>query len=251
MAATPASTSTSSSSGVSLAPTDTANSGTESSAVPPLSRVAETHVAIALPAPDTTTPPAPDTTTPPALLVPCPEDAAPWFVKARKEMVSSDLGCHFHALIAAWTRIEYASCFQNGPTNLSYKGRPKQVGAWVANGRVVNGRKRKADVDVPDAGAYALEWQSWWDSLQPKWRKRAKDGRWSMEGRYDGQDWGPLYHWGVNGILNVVASLCFWGRCVAANQIESDLRAWEVAVDDVTWMVEGMAVYYERFKRKF
>ncbi|KAJ7642644.1 hypothetical protein DFH06DRAFT_999518 [Mycena polygramma] len=200
--------------------------------------------------PSTTLPPpaAPSTA---ASLVPCPDDAEPWFVKAREEMVASDLGCHFHALIAAWTRIEYASCFQNGPTNLPPKGRPKQVGAWIANGRLVQGRKRRADVDIPDTDEYALGWQKWWDSLQPKWRKRAKDGRWSMDEKYDGQDWGPLYHWGVNGVLNVVASLCFWGRCVVAKQVESDVRAWEVAVDDVTWLMENMATYYERFNRKF
>ncbi|KAJ6518242.1 hypothetical protein C8R47DRAFT_959865 [Mycena vitilis] len=204
----------------------------------------------AAPEPGTTTPAALPPT-PPAALPPCPADAAPWFVQARGEMVESDLGPHFHALIAAWTRIEYASCFQNGPTNLSAKGRPKQVGLWIANGRLVNGRKRRADVEISDASAYALGWQEWWDRLQPKWRKRAKDGTWSVEGRYDGQDWGPLYHWGVNGVLNLVASLCFWGRCVLANQVASDRRVWEVAVDDVTWMMEGMAVYYERFNRKF
>ncbi|KAJ7676722.1 hypothetical protein DFH06DRAFT_1317333 [Mycena polygramma] len=220
--ATPASTST-----PSLAPpfTDPA----PLPAVPPLSRVVQTHVTVAAAAGRGTT------TAPAAALAPCPDDAAPWFVHARTEM----------------TRIEYASCFQNGPTNLSPKGRPKQVGAWIANGRLVNGRKRQADVAVPDPTAYALVWQEWWDKLQPAWRKRAKDGRWSVEGRYDGQDWGPLYHWGVNGVLNLVASLCFWGRCVLANQSESDCRAWEVAVDDVTWMMEGMAVYYERFNRKF
>jgi hypothetical protein len=53
----------------------------------------------------------------------------------------------------------------------------------------------------------------------------------------------------VNGVLSVVASLCFWGRAV---QDKPDLRmVWEAAVQDVVWMLEGMAMYYEMFKGKF
>jgi hypothetical protein len=54
---------------------------------------------------------------------------------------------------------------------------------------------------------------------------------------------------GANGVLSIVASLFFWGRAV---QHEPELRfAWEAAVGDVVWMLEGMATYYEMFKGKF
>ncbi|KAJ6460160.1 hypothetical protein C8R47DRAFT_994216 [Mycena vitilis] len=215
----------------SLPPTSTGGP-TTASALPPLSQAVQMHVAVAA------------RTT----LVPCPNDAPLWFVSAREQMITIDLGCHFDALLAAWTRIEYASRFENGPTNLSARRRPKQVGNWINAGR----GKRTADLAIPDHAAYAEGWQAWWDSLQPIWRKRAKDGNWSTEGGYgkDGTDWGPLYQWGVNGMLNIVASLYFWGCSLVSGDLRGDLR-WETAVIDVTWMMEGMAVYYERFNRKF
>ncbi|KAJ7907845.1 hypothetical protein B0H13DRAFT_2193638, partial [Mycena leptocephala] len=143
-------------------------------------------------------------------LAPCPTDALPWFAHAYEQMTQTDLGCHYHALVAAWIRIEYASRFENGPTNLSPKGRPQQVGNWVS---FLRGKRKGANVAVADPSAYAVGWQAWWDSLQPGWRKKGEDGEWIMEGEYggDGREWGPLYRWGVNGMLNVVASLYFWG----------------------------------------
>ncbi|KAK6969476.1 hypothetical protein R3P38DRAFT_3243181 [Favolaschia claudopus] len=92
---------------------------------------------------------------------------------------------------------------------------------------------------------------SWWDSLQPAWREKDGDGRWSVVKGYGagGREWGPLYHWGVNGVLSLVASLYCWGRAV---QADTELRAaWELAVCDAVWVFEGMAVYYEMFKGKF
>jgi hypothetical protein len=51
-------------------------------------------------------------------------------------------------------------------------------------------------------------------------------------------------------MLNVVASLYFWG-CGVVGGTDIDLRTWEKAIHDCTWVMEGMAVYYELFKRKF
>ncbi|KAJ7494932.1 hypothetical protein FB451DRAFT_984530, partial [Mycena latifolia] len=90
--------------------------------------------------------------------------------------------------------------------------RPKQVGAWVAAAR----GKRRADVGIPDAAAYAMGWHAWWDSLQPKWRKKDKDGKWSVdECGEGGREWGSLYQCVVNGSLHIVASLYFWGCAVS------------------------------------
>ncbi|KAJ7325484.1 hypothetical protein DFH08DRAFT_1085166 [Mycena albidolilacea] len=92
--------------------------------LPPLSHAA--HDAIG---PNTqTTNPRP---TPTSTFLPCPPQAASWFVDAHTAMTKVDLGCHYHALVAAWTRMEQASRFEHGPTNLSHKGRPKQVTTWI------------------------------------------------------------------------------------------------------------------------
>ena len=178
------------------------------------------------------------------VLVPCPATAAVWFVDARAAIVKVPLGCHFDALIAVWTRIEYASRFEHSDTNLPTKSRPTEVAAWVQGGR-----GKRAPPVITDAIAYGARWQIWWDTLQPEWRKKDGTGVWCMSGGYGGggQEWGPLYRWGVNGTLPLLASLYFWGLSTR----DSDSVAWERAVCDVTWMLEGMAVYYEKFNRRF
>ncbi|KAJ7430536.1 hypothetical protein B0H11DRAFT_1763961 [Mycena galericulata] len=181
-------------------------------------------------------------------ICPCPSKAAEWFVDAHAAMTRQDLGCHFDALVAAWMRLEIASKYAQAPTNLPSKGRPKQVGAWIAAAR---GKRGTADPKVTDPAKYTVEWQGWWDALQPKWRQKDADGRWSTTGEYgkDGSEWGPLYQWGVNGTLSLLASLYFWGCAVHG---DADLEvSWEAAVLDVSWMLEGMAVYYEKFNRRF
>ncbi|KAJ6524929.1 hypothetical protein B0H19DRAFT_880086, partial [Mycena capillaripes] len=138
-------------------------------------------------------------------------------------------------LVAAWIRVEAASRFEHGPSNLPVNSkRPKPVGEWIAKNRT------RAPI-IADPVAYAAQWQLWWDSLQPTWRKKGSDEEWSIVDGYgqDGREWGQLYQWGVNGTLTLVASLYFWG-CVLGE--DPDLRVqWEAAVGDVCWMVEGMA----------
>ncbi|KAJ7436520.1 hypothetical protein B0H11DRAFT_1754793 [Mycena galericulata] len=178
---------------------------------------------------------------------PCPAKAAPWFADAYTAMTRQNLGPHFDAVVAAWLRMEVASKYEQGPTNLPSKGRPKQVGSWISAAR---GTRGSADPKVTDPEAYAVEWQAWWDALQPAWRKKDDDGKWSVTGGYGGgKEWGALYQWGVNGTLSIVASLYFWGCAVGENADRK--MAWEGAVLDVSWMLEGMAIYYEKFNRRF
>ncbi|KAJ7088021.1 hypothetical protein B0H15DRAFT_801080 [Mycena belliarum] len=172
----------------------------------------------------------------------------PAMAEAREALTVVDLGPHFHAVLAAWTRIEAASRFENGPTKLSSKKRPDQVRAWIAAKR---GKTGGAGVTVTDAAAYAIQWQAWWDSLQPEWRVKGVDGTWEIGGEYGerGREWGPLYQWGVNGVVSIVASLYFWG--CAVKEDDRSQEVWEAAVGDVGWMLEGMAVFYEMFKGRF
>ncbi|KAK6966800.1 hypothetical protein R3P38DRAFT_2815716 [Favolaschia claudopus] len=229
--------------GPTIVPRDGADSDspTPPSPLPPLSQAAQTAIA------NTTAPPPPRATrsASAAEAPPYPPHAAPWFRDAYAAMTRIDLGPHFHALVAAWTRMEAASRFEHSESNLSPKLRPKQVGAWIAANR------RGTDPLVENPTEYAAQWQQWWDSLQPSWRSRDAEGRWSISATYGGagREWGPLYRWGVNGVLSILASLYFWGCAVQSNQ--DLLPLWEAAVVDVVWMLEGMALYYEMFKGKF
>lgn len=178
----------------------------------------------------------------------CLPNAATWFVDAHAQMTKVDLGCHFHALTAAWVRVEAASRYEQGPTKLCTINRPVQVKNWIAKER----GKRPCDTSIPDPAAYAAGWQLWWDSLQPAWRTKDAEGAWSVSGGYgDGRkEWGPLFQWGQNGVLNIVASLFFWG--VAVRESTPELQSvWEECVLDVVWMLEGLATYYEMWNCKF
>ncbi|KAJ7661908.1 hypothetical protein DFH06DRAFT_987564 [Mycena polygramma] len=180
----------------------------------------------------------------------CPAGAEDWFVHAHAQVTKQHLGCHFDAVLDAWMRMEAASKYQASSNKLPKTHRPTQVDTWISRGR----GKRTGDYRVRDPTAYAVGWQQWWDSLQPKWRTRASDGVWSTDDRYggaSGQEWGVLYTWGANGTLSVVASLYFWGLAVYEREDEDAQTLWEKAVLDVGWMLEGMAIYYEKFKGKF
>ncbi|KAJ7487164.1 hypothetical protein FB451DRAFT_1228881 [Mycena latifolia] len=186
--------------------------------VPGLGLTAAAPAAVTRRAASLATAAVPSTSAP--VVMACPAKAPTWFAEAHAAMTRTDLGCHFHAV----------------------------VGSWIGAGR---GKRGGAAVEVTDPVAYAVEWQGWWDSLEPGWRRRDADGRWNVVNGYGekGREWGPLYRWGVNGMLSVVASLYFWGCAVRE---KPELReTWEVAVGDVAWMMEGMAVYYEMFKGKF
>ncbi|KAJ7774520.1 hypothetical protein DFH07DRAFT_732692 [Mycena maculata] len=177
----------------------------------------------------------------------CLPKALAWFVEAHAQITREDLGPHYNAVVAAWIRVDAASRYEQGPTNLPNKSRPTQVTAWIGSAR----GKRACDTSVPNPTAYAAKWQKWWDSLQPAWRERAEDGTWAVTGGYgaNGKEWGLLYQWGVNGTLSIVASLLFWG--CAVREDDEARSMWEAAVLDVGWMLEGLAIFYEMFSRRF
>ncbi|KAJ6607967.1 hypothetical protein B0H10DRAFT_1816811, partial [Mycena sp. CBHHK59/15] len=89
---------------------------------------------------------------------------------------------------------------------LPSRGRPKQVGVWIAGGHW----KRGKEPQVTDPAEYAVEWQGWWESLQPEWREKGQDGQWVWGAYGKDDDWGRMMQWGVNGHLSLLASLYFW-----------------------------------------
>jgi hypothetical protein len=183
---------------------------------------------------------------PPSAPMECPAKAPDWFREVRAELMRVDLGPHFHALLNAWTRIEAASRFEHADTNLPHKGRPGQVTRWIASQR----GKRVADIAVPDPVLYAKEWKTWWDFLQPKWRVRGSDERWTVGGPY-GSDWEELFQWGVNGVVSLLAALYFWGSAISESPDETHTLSWLSEVEDVGWMLEGLASYYENGNWRF
>ncbi|KAJ7301063.1 hypothetical protein DFH08DRAFT_724667 [Mycena albidolilacea] len=170
----------------------------------------------------------------------CPSEALEWFSSAFSQMTATNLGPHFDALLVAWTRIETASKFENGPYSLSSKGRPAEVTRWIQG-------KHSRIPEVKSVTAYSGAWWRWWDSLQPEWRVRGSDGKWAIQESY-GEWEDALLVWGNNGHLTLVASLYFWG--LAALKSTTLPSSWEAAVIDVTWILKGIALDYENYVKK-
>jgi hypothetical protein len=159
-------------------------------------------------------------------------------------MTKVNLGAHFNALLDAWTRSEAACQFENPRAALPKSHRPEQIAHWIKDAR---GNRNRPDPSVKNTAQYETEWWAWWDSLQPEWRTRHADGSWVVGGPY-GKDWDTLAYWGENGVLSVVAALYFWG-CAVQTGGDAQER-WELAVNDVSWVFEGLAAFHESFKKR-
>ncbi|KAJ6452135.1 hypothetical protein C8R47DRAFT_1229557 [Mycena vitilis] len=175
---------------------------------------------------------------------PCPPNAQAWFAHARAQLIGVDLGPHFHAALAAWTRIEAACGFAVPPHKLSAKERPDIIQKWINGAR---GAKQRVP-PITDPVAFAASWWRWWGLLQPAWRTTDNDGKWVISESYDGEWDDKLLHWGPNGLLSVVAALYFWGCAVTDSPRLKD--EWETAVQDASWILEGLAIFHEKFKAK-
>ncbi|KAJ7178512.1 hypothetical protein C8R43DRAFT_850889, partial [Mycena crocata] len=162
-----------------------------------------------------------------------PPRAPDWFTWAFGQITEPHLGPHFIAAVAAWTRLETACKFEQPTHRLSTEGRPGEVGIWIGRGR---GRKGGSPT-VTDPAAFGLIWWGWWDALQPTWRVKDADGRWALGEARVGEWEDPLLHWGPNGLLSVLAGLYFWGRAIPKSEPQL-LHDWELAVFDVSWILE-------------
>ncbi|KAJ7679522.1 hypothetical protein DFH06DRAFT_974721, partial [Mycena polygramma] len=122
---------------------------------------------------------------------------------------------------------------------------PAAVNKWIKAGRTTKTWKLPK---VPNVATLARQWDVWWNFLQPAWRVRGHDGKWMTGGEatYGADDaWGRLDNPGPNGCLSVVACLYIWG---VYNKTESLRVRWLEAVQDVAWMLEGLAASMETSK---
>ncbi|KAJ7707284.1 hypothetical protein B0H16DRAFT_1746505 [Mycena metata] len=181
-------------------------------------------------------------TPPPAVPIVVPENAPDWLRTSVADLTKVDLGCHYASVVAALIRVEAASRYDDDGSRLpaATKGaqvRPKVISAWVRGGR---GTKSKTQPTVDSISKFVAEWNGWWDSMQPAWRERNRQGRWRVDPPYRKEwDWGVLDTYGVNGILSAVAGIYFWGVAVLSGS-EDDIARWDTAVQDVVWVLEGL-----------
>ncbi|PPQ79261.1 hypothetical protein CVT24_007541 [Panaeolus cyanescens] len=115
---------------------------------------------------------------------------------------------------------------------LGTKNRPLLVSQWIGVGRTRVAKWRPSELNLK---GFALEFNTWWSSIQPEWRLRNGD---VISERVDG-DWSTLLYPGVNGLLSVVGVLFFWG--LEAKAVPSAHKEWCSAVVDCTVAFTALA----------
>ncbi|KAJ7838435.1 hypothetical protein B0H13DRAFT_2367460 [Mycena leptocephala] len=153
-------------------------------------------------------------------------EAPTWLRESVRVLLHVDLGCHYRSLVETLIRVECKLGFDENPqTGVSGEARPAEVSRWIKSGRGIR-QKGPYDAGITDLRDYADRWWGWWDSLQPVWRKRARDNKWESGGNTQmiviGTRSGSLARTGEGG----------WD--------DDNREEWERAVADVVWILEGL-----------
>ena len=120
--------------------------------------------------------------------------------------------------------------------SLSTTGRPVEIGRWTVDAR-------PADLPVYTKGKrtftdFVDSIFVWWGSLQPPWRlfERGKVSREVQGG------WDCLRAPRINGLLNIVVLVYWWGRILEEQKPEAGVRAdYEQFADDVAWVFSNLS----------
>ncbi|KAK6996594.1 hypothetical protein R3P38DRAFT_2565172, partial [Favolaschia claudopus] len=168
-----------------------------------------------------------------------------WFESVYPQVAWVPLGDRFNGLLESFTKLERAFGWDNPSRGLPKINRPAQVSAWVTHGRGSRGgiMREGAGPALADAEAFGKQWWAWWGKLQPAWRvpKDGAEGRF-VRGEFPGVEkdmWSSLRFSGQNGVLSLIACLFWWGRKLTNEQRDGE-GDWREAVDDLTWMVNGL-----------
>ncbi|KAJ7214591.1 hypothetical protein B0H12DRAFT_976854, partial [Mycena haematopus] len=142
-------------------------------------------------------------------------------------------GVEWAKCVAKFFDFEREWGFVDGSSHMETKHRPHQVGGWIARGRKWNHPPSLGDeLGTREMDGWVARWWGWWESLQPAERALV-DGELS---RPEEADWDKMaaMH-GKNGLLQVMATLCWWGSAAHRMDEPGAAKEWVVAVSDVTW----------------
>lgn len=166
----------------------------------------------------------------PAFPIEMPTAGPDWVFNALGSLSREDLGPQWQLLVVTWLAREERAEFVE-QSKLPAKGRPPLIGEWIKNAR-----KPTHTLTVSNAADFEKMFLSWWNSLQPEWRIANETNR--LERGDDNWDCLRECSTGANGILSVMAGLCFWG---SATLTDSQRNAWDTAVDDVLYVLQQLA----------
>ncbi|KAJ7117955.1 hypothetical protein C8R43DRAFT_960459 [Mycena crocata] len=150
-------------------------------------------------------------------------------------------GLDWASCVENFMDFEAACGYKDDGINATTQDRPVAVKGWLARARNWN-----KTVDLGELGAlgsadtFIHMWWNWWAALQPEGRVLKADGRGPGGGGMLTVprvcDWGSMggLH-GKNGLLQVMASLLWWGERVEGDPL--DTARWSSAVDEVGYVL--------------
>ena len=167
----------------------------------------------------------------PTSAIQSPEGAPAWFRNAL-QMFQSDgvaLGEEWSRLLRNWAQFGDQSAYTSHE-KLGTLHRPKVVKDWIQRARPATWRPV-----IDNVADLEKSYSMWWASLQPAWR-HFEDG--SLRTDLVDGDWSELRRPGVNGILNVLVVLFYWGLLVVGdNEVR---QRWLLAVEDCTMVLNHL-----------
>ncbi|KAL1713348.1 hypothetical protein EV715DRAFT_211822 [Schizophyllum commune] len=172
--------------------------------------------------------------------VTCPPNAAPWFAQNFAQLDRHELGASYARLLERWLALEAANNFEIGKGSRIKMTVPKPtlLKDWIQAGRASRAKRLP---HVGDVDGFARSVWAWWVAMQPSWRKVDATGSVQPRRIRAGDSWGAsLDVRGQNGMLSVVACLCWWGLALKDGMDESR-QSWVRLVHDVASVCEQMS----------
>jgi hypothetical protein len=156
-------------------------------------------------------------------------DAGKWTEELRRAHGAFERGkgwgIEWASLVDRFFDFEATWGYADAGGQIMIDGRPKAVEHWI-------GRARKWEKtieigvlgDAKKVGSFVASWWGWWVKVQPS----------------DRSDLAPVLRLhGKNGLLQMMASLLWWGERVA-DGTPADVRDWSSAVEDVADLLTEM-----------
>ncbi|KAF8156176.1 hypothetical protein K438DRAFT_1777599 [Mycena galopus ATCC 62051] len=147
------------------------------------------------------------------------------------ELVNAHLACETGR---AWG-VDWARCVKNFFDFEAAWG-------WIGRGWKWNAPPSLGEpLGTRESDDWTAAWWTWWRTLQPS-ERTSVNGELS---RPETADWSRLaLRYGKNGLLQVMATLCWWGESAAKRVkrgVEPDkAKEWLLAVEDVAWVLEQL-----------
>jgi hypothetical protein len=160
-----------------------------------------------------------------------PEGAPTWFRNALQMFQPNGvaLGEEWSRLLRIWAQFEDQSAYTSHE-KLRTLHRPKVVKDWIQRARPATWRPV-----IDNVADLEKSYSVWWASLHPAWR-HFEDG--SLRTDLVDGDWSELKRPGVNGILNVLVVLFYWGLLAVGDN--KARQRWLLAVEDCSMVLNHL-----------